>query len=79
MLTRKHFRRMADEIASTLADYAGTMHARDAVARIAREFASMAKSDNPAFDRHRFFYACGLDQNGMAPQTGLTAVDHHPV
>lgn len=72
MMTKKHFVRMADVFSEEMCIYIGSLYSRDgadageAIARIARAFADMAKADNPAFDRQKFFAACGLDNEGRA-------------
>jgi hypothetical protein len=36
------------------------------VSAVARDLADMFRQDNPAFDRSRFYMACGLDDEGYA-------------
>lgn len=66
MMSKKHFVRMADEFSEAMLDYAGMTHTQDCIGRLARAFADMAKADNGAFDRQRFYRACGLTNEGRA-------------
>lgn len=72
MLTRKHYKALAAEFRFTL-DHArlfaaacdtDTNDSRKAVAEavqsIAKGVADICASDNPRFDRNKFFVACGI-------------------
>jgi hypothetical protein len=71
-MSKKHFVRMADVISEEVlrlkqcSSYDGGRMALDLVSAIAIEFADMAKADNGAFDRQKFYAACGLDTEGRA-------------
>jgi hypothetical protein len=60
MTSKKHYVRIAREIAELLKDLEGSNTATHAVALLASRLACVFKDDNPAFDRSRFLHACGL-------------------
>jgi hypothetical protein len=63
-MTRKHYQQIADMIRQTYTLNDG--HESGTLAHIARQFATIAKRDNPNFDRDRFLTACGMDGDDWA-------------
>lgn len=61
-MTRKDYEKMATVIRSHRKDDDGTSSA--VIASIAIDLAQVFATDNPRFDRARFFGACGLDTDG---------------
>lgn len=71
-MTQKHYIELARVIRVELDSLNPLFdaHAREAVARVARELANVCKSDNSRFRYDRFYSACGLDSD-----TGRTVSD----
>lgn len=68
-MSRKHYIEVAKIIRTNLKDeYQDGMHGIGAVgiSSVARDLACMFRQDNPAFDRSRFYMACGLNESGYA-------------
>ena len=70
-MSRKHYIEVARIVRENL-DFAGQQcsdHGASyavGVSAMARDLADMFRQDNPAFDRSRFYMACGLDDEGYA-------------
>lgn len=58
-MTRKHFQQMADRFAWLAGDPTTD---RSTLVKCAHEFAALAQSVNPNFDRARFLTACKLGE-----------------
>lgn len=58
-MTRKHYRELAEELAWLLGT-AGTAEERQGMVATIKVLAASLKAENRAFDRERFFTACGL-------------------
>jgi hypothetical protein len=74
MTTRRDFNAHAELIRSELErfDPLFDTDARDAISRIARGLADLHAASNGRFDRQRFYFACGLDEQGKStPQCSV--------
>jgi hypothetical protein len=57
-MSRKHYKALAEIINTyTAASRPGTLHEHDAFDRLVENMASMFATDNPNFDRNRFYAA----------------------
>ena len=68
-MSRKHYVQIANMIRSNLDVDLYTnfgLHYSCGVSAVARDLAEIFREDNPAFDRSRFYIACGLDNDGYA-------------
>jgi hypothetical protein len=63
-MTRKHYQQIAEMIRQTYTLNDG--HEAGTIAHIAEQFATIAKRDNPNFDRDRFLTACGMNEGEWA-------------
>lgn len=60
MLTRKHFRTVAEILKEAREDYAGGTPTELVLDYIENYLADFLATQNPNFDRERFLRACGL-------------------
>lgn len=68
-MSRKHYTEVAKIVRDNV-EFAGRQvsdHGASyavGVSAVARDLADMFRKDNPAFDRSRFYMACGLNKDG---------------
>lgn len=70
---RRHYTAIAEVITAATEDQ-GSLLGADRV-RIVRAFSAVFARDNPAFDRVRFLFACGIAEDESSPVRGADPRD----